>query len=740
MSEDLLEDSSEFIAANSFRWGEIKTQIIRWKRPLLIVIAIALATARILISDSSQSSMRLSTSLDNSIIKTGKVLVIFSSASDLMHLGPIALELQKSPLYSTVPVYVGKKSSLMKQLSGVFNMSKYRKIKAETTESMWKLVQPLEKLLEEESPEMIMCREGSTVSWISTTIATHRHIPIISIDAGLFNNAKLSRKYGWYFSRDGQAYANLLSDGVVASQAAVVGNTALEAISMIASGTTPSNEFKKIMKRCDTACGGTCTSINFAVIRNTKDARGIATALESITHKQGTAVVVEAEKGTPIYQSLKEIIPDEIFTAMVKGEPIRDPNHVAMNRLILTPPMNEIDTVHMVNKAEIIFTDSSDIHELGEALGRRVLLTMDWTVRPMNAKLVGTETSQILTETESTWQAPEKTESSPSREVVAVIQQKRLAEKMYVFDSDGSEMGQCYDLVVILTVWKRVTLVQQLDRVINQSALKNRRSNIVIFHNGNHQDVSSVIDSLREPLRKQGIKLTYVHTEIETGYFGRFLMPLAIDTCPGAYWFVNDDDVLFGPHYYDNMIRVVNDGFLCGRVGRVLDSDQNNKEQGHDMRHVPRDTITFEEDLECDYVGQVWAGRIEWLRAAWKYPPIRIETSEDFWLSAVLKTKFGIKSKTPKCPLPVNGFNYNLELCACSLRTARWHKEARVSQSSIKDSIRPEVINNIISYYNFGVLKKESVDLYNKFRSGYNVNQAGTFNISGWSSQCWLWV
>ena len=217
-------------------------------------------------------------------------------------------------------------------------------------------------------------------------------------------------------------------------------------------------------------------------------------------------------------------------------------------------------------------------------------------------------------------------------------------------------------------------------------------------------------------------------------------MPLAVDMCEGAYWFINDDDVLFGDMYYENMIRVVNDGFLCGRVGRVLDSDRDNAEEGHEMDHVPSNPVLFAEDLVCDYVGQVWAGRIEWLRAAWRHPPSSIETSEDFWISAVLKTKYGISSKVPMCPRPVNGYNFNTEMCACSLKASRKHEKARVSGTTVKNKVRPIVINNIITDYNYKVLKRESFDLYQKFRKGYDVSPYEIVNKTEWNQRCWHWV
>ena len=41
---------------------------------------------------------------------------------------------------------------------------------------------------------------------------------------------------------------------------------------------------------------------------------------------------------------------------------------------------------------------------------------------------------------------------------------------------------------------------------------------------------------------------------------------------------------------------------------------------------------------------------LEWIKNAWKHPPPRFDNSEDFWISAVLKSKYGIRTRRPKCP------------------------------------------------------------------------------------------
>ena len=86
------------------------------------------------------------------------------------------------------------------------------------------------------------------------------------------------------------------------------------------------------------------------------------------------------------------------------------------------------------------------------------------------------------------------------------------------------------------------------------------------------------------------------------------------------------------------MIRVVNEGSLATRNGRIITKKYQetygfNTKKGSFFKH-----ICFNEDMEYDFGGHIWAGRISWLRKAWNHIPFSLENSEDFWISATLKS------------------------------------------------------------------------------------------------------
>jgi hypothetical protein len=138
--------------------------------------------------------------------------------------------------------------------------------------------------------------------------------------------------------------------------------------------------------------------------------------------------------------------------------------------------------------------------------------------------------------------------------------------------------------------------------------------------------------------------------------------------------------------------------------------------------------VCYNEDIEYDYGGHIWAGRISWLRKAWNHIPVSLENSEDFWVSAVLKSYYNISTKTPKCPCP-EGNPIIPDMCAASDQSARKHYNANLGESSVSHKIRSKLTKEIIQKYHYQILtfsKPEYVkSIHKKFVYGNKL-----FNLS----------
>ena len=111
----------------------------------------------------------------------------------------------------------------------------------------------------------------------------------------------------------------------------------------------------------------------------------------------------------------------------------------------------------------------------------------------------------------------------------------------------------------------------QLTNVKNQSILKNKKTNIIIFQNSNHTNIDDIVNKWKQNnYFSDKVDITFIHSPIETGYFGRFIVPLTSSVRSDSYFFICDDDIIWGKRYFENMARVVNEGSLATRNGRII--------------------------------------------------------------------------------------------------------------------------------------------------------------------------
>eukprot|EP00727_Mastigamoeba_balamuthi_P008396 m51a1_g4179 hypothetical protein (479) ;mRNA; f:353201-361449 len=299
-----------------------------------------------------------------------------------------------------------------------------------------------------------------------------------------------------------------------------------------------------------------------------------------------------------------------------------------------------------------------------------------------------------------------------------------------------------YDLVVVLTVWKRLNYEMHLDLITRQSVVREgMRTAVLVFHNGDHVKEDRVNASLdkwrRHPaLVNSSSAVLYFHSSIETGYHGRFLGPFLVSTRSDTIWIVVDDDVIWGDLYFANMIRVVHEGSLAVRVGRFLKSDDWGEWLGWSSAPVGSH-ITWEEDTLCDFGGHLWAGKIEWLRWAWLSPPVTYATGEDFWISAVLRP-YGVTTKVPRCPKPnaTAGPKPFPDMCCCSHSSAMKHDEPAVGQDK-PVMRRVDAMRMIKKAYNYRALVEDDPDIMEKWKSKMSFwRHSDLFRMDGIWQQC----
>ncbi len=401
--------------------------------------------------------------------------------------------------------------------------------------------------------------------------------------------------------------------------------------------------------------------------------------------------------------------------------------NVFFNRLLLIKPLNYIDLIHLQKSSFFIMTDSGGIQEESISIGKPVLILRENTERPEgifagSAILTGTSPKKIfyyaslLLQNKTLYDQMAKPHNvygsgNSSKIIVNLIECffKNKTSNLYynfsnilnnlnIFQYNNSflnyENDDQFDLVIVLTVWKRNNVNWQLMQIKRQSILKQKKTNIIVFQNFHHINIDKTIEEWKKPgTFSDQVTITFIKSPIETGYFGRFISPLVSPVTNNAYFIVCDDDVIWGDKYFENMIRVVNQGFLATRNGRLITKTYKSIAP-NSKAFIKHNQVCFNEDIEYDFGGHIWAGRISWLRNAWQHIPLTLDNCEDFWLSATLKTFYNISTRTPKCPCPKDN-PVSPDLCAANDKSAVVHINHKIGEKTVKHSIRPKIIKAI---------------------------------------------
>ena len=468
-----------------------------------------------------------------------------------------------------------------------------------------------------------------------------------------------------------------------------------------------------------------------------------------------------------IIQSIKMGLSDKIYDDLINRKEIKDPSYSHFNRLFLIKPLNYIDLIHLLSLSFFIMTDSGGIQEESISIGKPVLILRENTERIEGVKigsalLTGTSFEKIyyyaslLLKNETIYNNMSKSynnvygSGNSSKIIVNLIENYfkigfPLLNNAYFKYSDNIDFSKIlnksitstnnevlFEIVIVLTVWKRNNLEIQLMQIKRQSIIERFKINIVIFQNSNHINITDIIKKWNKSIFNSNVKITYMHSQFETGYFGRFLSPLMSSVTTDAYFIICDDDVIWGDRYFENMIRVVNEGYLATRNGRLIDSNFIDISPNSNMAWRKNIQVCYDEDIEYDFGGHIWAGRISWLRKAWTHVPVSIENCEDFWLSSVLKSFYNISTRTPKCPCPEKNI-INPDFCAASHISAGIHINSEIGKSQGRDtSIRSILIKLICEKYNYTPLLKIEPKIYQKiqekFKYGNDTNPI--FNLS----------
>jgi len=255
----------------------------------------------------------------------------------------------------------------------------------------------LRDVLDDYAPDCVVVQGDTTTTFVGALAAFYRRIAVAHVEAGL----RTFRKYSPYpeeinrrltgciadfhFAPTERARANLLAEGVPEEAIQVTGNTGIDAFLWILANTEPRLE-EVLPPAAARACRG-----RFILLT---------------THRRESF-------GAPLVRTLQAVAdlavrhPDVSVIFPVHPNP--NVRREAASRLggirnvHLVEPVDYIPFCHLMQRAEIILTDSGGIQEEAPSVSRPVLVLRETTERPEGveagvARLVGTDRQRIFEE------------------------------------------------------------------------------------------------------------------------------------------------------------------------------------------------------------------------------------------------------------------------------------------------------------------------------------------------------
>ena len=180
---------------------------------------------------------------------------------------------------------------------------------------------------------------------------------------------------------------------------------------------------------------------------------------------------------------------------------------------------------------------------------------------------------------------------------------------------------------VILTVWKRNNLEEQLEAISKQTA---DISEVYVYQNESHVDISHL---------KSKYNFNHVHSkDMNFKFHGRFTLPLLFTS---EYTVIFDDDTIPNVGWLKHCLEVSKKrNCIVGGNGRNYSGIGD------------RDCCGGHEDVAVDIVGHCWFFKTEWIHHMWRDPVVTFDNGEDIQLCASAKVYGDIDSYFPSQSSP----------------------------------------------------------------------------------------
>jgi len=339
--------------------------------------------------------------------QTKKVALVFGTRPEAIKLAPVLLALKREEGITPEVCVTAQHRQMLDQVLGVFEvvsdvdldlMKADQALPSLTARAMV----GLDEYLSTSKPDLVLVQGDTTTTFCAAMASFYNKIPVGHVEAGLrthdlaapwpeeANRALIARLATLQFAPTEGNRKNLLDEGVPASAIHVTGNTGIDALFIAL----------KRLEGLESPPEGLSS-----VLQPGNRPRRLVLITGHRRESLGPGLLAVCHA----IAELASLFPDVNFVYPVHLNPkVRGAVRESLgaktpHNVHLIEPLPYLSFVFLMNRSDLILTDSGGIQEEAPSLGKPVLVLRDKTERPEsvasgNSKLVGTDAKRIIRE------------------------------------------------------------------------------------------------------------------------------------------------------------------------------------------------------------------------------------------------------------------------------------------------------------------------------------------------------
>lgn len=346
-----------------------------------------------------------------------KIMLVFGTRPEAIKMAPLVKAFQKYPdKFETIVCVTGQHRQMLDQVLRIFEIVpdydlNIMKPGQDLYDVTARVLTGLRDILNKVQPDVVLVHGDTTTSMAAAMAAFYSQTPVGHVEAGLrthniyspwpeeINRQITGRIAEYNFAPTPLSRENLIMENVDDSKIIVTGNTVIDALYWVV---------EKIQNNVDLAI-----ELQGSLIKAGYDVRRLEQGRKLVLitgHRrenfgEGFISMCKAIK------TLSETFPDVDFVYPMHLNPnVRKPIHEVfgenlqeLRNMFFIEPLEYLSFVYIMEKSDIVLTDSGGIQEEAPGLGKPVLVMRDTTERPEaltagTVKLVGTNYEKIVNE------------------------------------------------------------------------------------------------------------------------------------------------------------------------------------------------------------------------------------------------------------------------------------------------------------------------------------------------------